>query len=216
MKTNAQLESEVMEAIKRDPLLSQVEVGVIAKDGIVTLVGEVDTYTRKLSIENAAKAVSGVKAIIEKINIDQGNQQSKSDEEIAVEVLHALKWNIDVPDEKIKVKVEKGYVTLEGEVQWNIQRVAAGKTLNHIPGIKGVSNHIKTKSEVEDGIEKAEIEKALARNSLFQDDVIRVKVNQGDVTLSGVVHSLLEKDLAEQLAMKARGVSQVKNELSIE
>lgn len=216
MKTNAQLESEVMEAIRRDPLLSKVEVGVIAKDGVVTLAGEVDTYARKLAVENATKAVAGVRAIIEKINIDQGNQHLKSDEELVVEVLHALKWNIDVPDERIKVKVEKGYITLEGEVEWNIQRVAAGKALNHIPGIRGISNHIKIKSEIEDGVEKAEIEKALAHNSLFRDGVIRVKVNQNDVTLSGVVHSLLEKDLAEQLAMKAPGVTQVNNELTIE
>lgn len=216
MKTNSQLETEIMEAIKRDPLLRHVEVRVLAKDGVVTLEGEVDNYTRKLSVENATKSVAGVKAIIEKINIDPGTQHTKSDEEITMEVLHALKWNIDVPDERIKVKVEKGFVTLEGDVEWNIQRVAAGKALNQIPGIRGISNHIKTKSEIEDGVEKAEIERALANNSLFHDDVIRVKVDHHDVTLSGVVHSLLEKDLAEQVAVKARGVSQVKNELSIE
>ena len=216
MKTNAQLESEVMEAIKRDPLLKKVEVGVIAKDGVVTLSGDVDTYARKLSVENATRAVSGVKAIIEKIDIDTSSRQAKTDEEIAVEVLHALKWNIDVPAEKIKVKVEKGYVTLDGEMEWNIQRVAAGKALNHLTGIKGVSNHIKIKSEIEDGSEKVEIERAIANNSIFHDDIIRVKVQHHDVTLSGIVHSLLEKDIAEQVAMKARGISQVKNELRVE
>ena len=216
MKTNAQLESEVMEAIKRDPLLKKVEVGVIARDGMITLTGDVDTYARKLSVENAAKAVRGVKAIIEKIDINTRSDKAKSDEEIAVEVLHALQWNIDVPAEKIKVKVEKGYVTLDGEVEWNIQRVAAGKALNHLTGIKGVSNHFKIKSEIEDGFEKAEIERAIAGNSILHDDIIRVKVQHHDVTLSGTVHSLLEKDIAEQVAMKARGVAQVKNELHVE
>jgi osmotically-inducible protein OsmY len=216
MKTNAQLESEVAEAIKLGPLLKKVEIGVIAKDGIITLTGKVESFARKMAVETVVKGISGVKAIIEKIVVDSHGQQNKSDEEIAVEVLHALKWNIDVPDERIKVKIERGYVTLEGEVEWAIQRAAALKTLNHLNGLRGIINHIRIRSEKEDGFEKVQIEQAIANHSLFQDDRIRVKVNHHDVTLSGIVHSLLEKDIAEQVARKAPGVSQVKNELEIE
>lgn len=216
MKTNAQLEKEVLDAMHRESLLRRAEVGVIANDGIVTLTGIVESHTRKLAAENAARSVAGVRAIIEQIGVNPGSAGKKTDGEIAAEILHALTWNIDVPKERVKIIVEDGWVTLEGELEWNIQREAVKKAVNHVSGVKGIRNHIKIKSEKADAVEKADIERALAGNSLFDDDQIRVKVSRNDVTLTGVVHSLLEKDLAEQIAMKAPGVERVINDLKIQ
>lgn len=215
MKTNAQLEKEVLDAMHRESLLRRAEVGVIANDGIVTLTGMVESYTRKLVAENAVKKVPGVKAIIEQIAVDPGKAEKRTDSEIAGEILHALTWNIDVPEERVKIIVEDGWVSLEGELEWGIQREAVKKAVNHVPGIKGIRNHIRIKSEKADAVEKGDVERALAGNSLFDDDQIRVSVSRNDVTLRGVVHSLLEKDLAEQIAMKAAGVERVINDLEI-
>lgn len=215
MKTNAQLEKEVLEAMHSEALLRRAEVGVIANDGIVTLTGMVESYTRKLAAENAVRKVSGVKAIIEQIAVDPAKSDKRTDAEIASEILHALTWNIDVPKERVKIIVEDGWVSLEGNLEWSVQREAVKKAVSHVPGVKGIRNHIKIKSEKVDAVEKADIERALAGNSIFNDDQIRVKVSRNDVTLTGVVHSLLEKDLAEQTAMKAAGVERVINDLVI-
>ena len=216
MKTNAQLEKEILDAMHMNSLLRRAEVGVIANDGIVTLTGMVESYTRKLAAENAAKKVPGVKAIIEQIAVDPGKSDKKTDAEIAAEILHAFTWNIDVPGERVKIIVEDGWVSLEGELEWTIQREAVKKAVYHVPGVKGIHNHIKIKSEKVDAVEKADIERALAGISIFNDDQISVKVNRNDVTLTGVVHSLLEKDMAEQIAMKAAGVERVTNDLVIQ
>jgi osmotically-inducible protein OsmY len=216
MKTNAQIEREVQDAILREPLLRRTEIGVMAKDGVVTLTGMLESYARKLAAENAVKNVAGVKAIIEEIRVSVSGADQKTDTEIAADILHALTWNIDVPEEKVKVIVENGWVTLEGHLEFAVQREAVKKVVNHLPGIKGVRNNIRIKSEKEDAVEKAEIEKALAGNTLFENDQINVKVNHHDVTLTGAVQSLLEKDIAEQIAWKAQGVSRVTNELQIQ
>src|SRR5580658_366048 len=118
MKTNADLQKDVQEAIKWEPLLSAAEIGVIAKDGIVTLTGTVDSYWKKTEAEEAAKSVAGVKAVVEKIEIRfAGNSFTRDDNEIASEVVDAFKWNNEVPNDKVKVKVERGWLTLEGEVE---------------------------------------------------------------------------------------------------
>jgi len=125
MKSNEDLQSDVQDAIKWQPLLKAAEIGVTAKNGIVTLSGTVNSFTKKLEAENAAKSVVGVKAIIEDIDVKFPNSMVKNDEEIGTEVLSAMKWNWSVPNENIQVKVEDGWVTLEGNVEWNYQREAA-------------------------------------------------------------------------------------------
>ena len=125
MKSNEDLESDVQDAIKWQPLLKAAEIGVTAKNGVITLSGTVNSFTKKLEAENAAKSVVGVKAIIEDIDVKFPNSMVKNDEEIANEVLSALKWNWSVPNENVQVKVEDGWITLEGNVEWNYQREAA-------------------------------------------------------------------------------------------
>ncbi|MFD2146179.1 BON domain-containing protein [Mucilaginibacter antarcticus] len=138
MKTNQELQKDVQDAIRWEPLLNAAEIGVTAKDGVITLTGTVDTYYKKVEAETAAKNVAGVKAVAEEIVIKYGDYGKKNDTEIANEVLNAWKWNWEVPEEKIKVKVENGWVTLEGELQWNYQREAAKKAINNLSGVLGL------------------------------------------------------------------------------
>jgi osmotically-inducible protein OsmY len=206
MKKNEDLQKDVQDAIKWEPLLHAAEIGVIAEDGIVTLTGVVDSYAKKTEAEHAAKTVKGVKAIVEKIEVDYGNLGKKQDVELAKEVVESFKWDWAIPSDKIKVKVEKGWVTLEGEVNWNYQREAAKKALNGVAGARGVTNSIQIKAEKQDAIEKRAIENALARNSVLDAQHIQVKVAGHQVVLNGVVHSLYQKEEAGRIAWNAPGV----------
>jgi osmotically-inducible protein OsmY len=217
MKTNENLQKDVQNAIKWEPLLNAAEIGVTAKDGVVTLTGTVDNYTKKLEAEHAAKNVAGVKAVVEKIEIKFGsNLRKPSDNEIATEVLNALKWDWQVPNDKIKVKIEDGWVTLEGELPWNYQKVAAKNAVNHLMGVKGVTNNITIKSESHDKIEKEDVEAALQRNWSINANDIDVKVSGTKVTLTGTVGSWYQKNEAGRIAWNTPGIWSVDNELAIE
>jgi len=176
----------------------------------------VDGYIKKIEAENAAKNVSGVKAVVEKIEINFGGYGKKNDNEIAKEVLNAYKWNWEVPEDKVKVKVENGWVTLEGQLEWNYQKEAAKKAVNTLDGVMGVTNNITIKSETHDEVEKKDIENALERNWSIDDTEIKVKVSGNTVTLNGTVESFYQKDEAERIAWNAPGVWNVDNELVIE
>lgn len=217
MKDNAMLQKDVQNAIKFEPLLNATEIGVIVKDGIVTLTGVVNSFAKKAEAEEATKKVAGVKAVVEKIDIKfDGNWENKEDDEIAEEVLNAFKWNDKVPGEKVKVKVEKGWVTLEGEFYWNYEREAAYNAVKNLLGVKGVYNNIKLKSASSDLIEKEDIENAFKRNaSLFNKD-IQVKVVGHHAILTGFVDSWYQKEEAGRVAFNARGVWSVDNDLAIE
>ncbi len=215
MRTNESLQKDVQDAIKWEPLLNSAEIGVTVKDGVVTLLGTVDSYTKKLEAEHAAKMVTGVKAVVEKIEIKYGDIGKKTDENIAKEIVNAYKWNWSVPDDNIKVKVEKGLVTIEGNVAWNYQKDAASKAIRNLLGVIGIINNIVINSESNDKIEKSAIENALARNWSIDDEYIEVEVSTNEVTLSGTVRSYYEKEEAERIAWNAPGVQSVINELSL-
>lgn len=216
MKKNEELQKDVQDAIKWEPLLHAAEIGVIAQDGVITLTGVVDTYAKKSEAENAAKNVAGVKAVVEKIEIQFGSLVSKSGNEIAIDILNSFKWNWEIPNEKVKVKVEDGWVTLEGEVQWNFQKEAAKNAVKNITGVKGVTNVITIKAETNNDVEKKDIELALLRNWAIKDKDIEVNVSGSKVTLKGIVHSLYQKDQAGRIAWNAPGVLTLDNELVIE
>jgi osmotically-inducible protein OsmY len=216
MKSNEDLQKDVQDAIKSEPLLHAAEIGVTAKDGVVTLTGKVDSYFKKQEAENAAKNVLGVKVVVENIVIHLDfDWDEKTDNEIATEVINAFKWNWQVPDDKVKVKVEKGWITLEGEVNRDFQRQAAYNAVKNLLGVTGVYNNITIKSD-HHKLEKHEIESAIARNWSINDRDIHVSVSGTNVTLSGTVHSLYEKDEAGRVAWKAPGVWMVNNELIVE
>jgi osmotically-inducible protein OsmY len=217
MKSNADLQKDVQDAIKWEPLLNAAEIGVTAKDGVITLTGVVDSYIKKMEAEDAAKSIAGVNAVVEKIEIKISTDWAKkNDNEIATESLNVLKWNWEVPNNKIKVIVEKGWITLEGELQWNFQRKAAEKSVRNLLGVTGVSNNIKIKSETHDAIEKKEVEKALARNWSISKQEIHVDVSGTKITLIGTVASLYQRDEAGRIAWNTPGVSAVDNELLVE
>jgi osmotically-inducible protein OsmY len=215
MKTNELLQKDVQDAIKWEPLLNAAEIGVIAKDGIVTLTGVVDSYAKKMEAEEAAKKVAGVKAVVEKIEIKIGVSIKSDDTEIAKELVHSFNMSTQVPHEKINVKVEDGWVTLSGELNWNYQKEAAQKLAVNLSGVKWVTNDITLKSETEDKVEKTDIENALTRNWTLDDKNIRVEVIENKVVLKGSVNSWYQKDEAGRIAWNAPGVISVNNELVV-
>jgi osmotically-inducible protein OsmY len=217
MKTNEDLQKDVQNAIKWEPLLNAAEIGVTAQDGIITLSGTVNSYPKKMEAENAAKRVAGVKAVVEAIKVQfSENHTQKNDSEIAREVLNAFEWNGDVPNAKIKVKVENGVVTLEGELPWNYQKEAILRLVKNLMGVTGVNNHITIKSDMHADIERKDIESALRRNWAIDDDDINVSVIGHMVTLTGTVQSWYQKDEAGRIAWSAPGVWMVENELLVE
>jgi osmotically-inducible protein OsmY len=215
MKSNQELQTDVQSAINWEPTMHTAEIGVTVNDGVVTLSGSVDSYSKKIHAENAAKNVVGVKAIAEDIVIDYGNSIIKSDTEIANEILGAWKGNRNVPNDKIKVKVENGWVNLEGEVAWNYQKEASKNVINDLSGVKGVSNLITVKSESKDVLEKVAVEEALKRNWSINAQDIKVGVKNNNVKLTGLVTSIYQKEEAARLAWNAPGVWSVDNELAV-
>lgn len=215
MKTNAELQEDVQKAIQWEPLLHAAEIGVIAKDGIVSLTGFVDSYAKKMEAENAAKKVIGVKALVENIEVKFPSSWSKTDAEVAKEVLNALKFNYSIPDDSIKVKVEDGRVTLEGELPWNYQKEEAASAVKYLTGVKGVINNIQIKSETDDAIQKKDIEDALRRSTIY-DNGIKVSVSGTTVTLTGTANSWYQKEEAGRIAWKTPDIWHVENELEVD
>jgi osmotically-inducible protein OsmY len=217
MKTDSELQQDVIAELKWEPLLREAEIGVSAKDGVITLTGTVDGYAKKTEAEDAVKRVAGVKAVVEKILVKYaGNWGKKDDNDIATEIVNAFKWNWEVPSDKIKARVEKGWVTLEGEVEWNFQRDHAKEAVTKLLGVTGVSNDITVKPRTEDAIERADIESALKRNWSVSGKDIRVAVSGHKATLTGTVDSWYEKEEAGRIAWNAPGVWNVGNELIVD
>lgn len=216
MKTNSELQKDVQDAIKWEPLLNAAEIGVTVKDGVVSLTGIVDCYAKKIEAENAAKKVVGVKALVENIKIKFPNSWLKTDAEVANEVLVALNSNLMIPDERLKVSVEEGWVTLEGNLPWNYQRVAAKNAVHLLMGVKGVTNNIKIKSERRDAIEQIDVENALARSLSLDARDIKVEVKGTTVTLMGTVNSWYQKEEAARIAWNTPGIWFVNNELAVD
>lgn len=216
MKKNEELQKDVMEAIKWEPLLHATDIGVAVQNGIVTLIGTVENYAQKIAAEHAAKSVKAVTAVVEKIEIKSNFLGQKSDIEIATAAIKALKWSLESVSDKIKIKVEDGWVTLDGQVSWNYQKDNAKRSVASISSVKGVFNHITIHSELKDQIEKEDIEKALIRNWSIDDSTIKVSVLGNNVKLKGKVFSLYQKEEAGRIAWNAPGVNTVENLLVVE
>jgi osmotically-inducible protein OsmY len=217
MKTDSQLQQDVIAELKWEPLLREAEIGVSAKDGVITLTGTVDGYTKKSEAEDAVKRVAGVKAVVEKILVKYASSWAKKDDnDIATEIVNAFKWNWEVPSDKVKPRVENGWVTLEGQVEWNFQKDHAQEAVSKLAGVTGVSNNITVKPSTDDKIEKADIESALKRNWSVAGKDISVSVTGHKATLTGTVDSWYEKDEAGRIARNAPGVWNVGNELVVE
>lgn len=216
MKTDARIKDDVLQELAWQSGVDKTEIGVIVKDGIVTLTGVVDSYSKKIAAENAAKSVYGVKAVAEDLEIKYANGKDKSDTEIAKAVIDAFKWNSVIPDETIKIKVEDGWVYLSGEVFWAYQRSATNRAVEKLMGVKGVINNITIKQTVKPFEIKDRISKAFERSADLEAKNIKVEVDGHTVTLTGTVHSLNEKDEARKAAFFAPGVTKVINNLKVD
>lgn len=216
MKTDVEIQKDVIEQLKWEPFLNAAQIGVAVKNGIVTLSGQVDTYSKKILAEKTVKKVAGVKAIAEDIQVGLSPTYKKSDAEIAEAVVNALKWHTMIPDEKIKISVEEGTVKLEGEVEWEYQRNQAKTAVENLIGVKFVTNLIAVKPKTTPYELQQKINVAFQRNANIDAAKISVEVMGSRVVLRGKVRSFAEKEDAENAVWNAPGIINVENKLVIE
>ena len=215
MKSNLELQKDVQAELNWEPILNAAEIGVTAKDGVVTLTGVVDSYSKKLAAERAAKRVLGVRAVAEDIEVRILPGSKRTDTDIAQAALGALKWSTSVPDQKITLEVENGWVYLEGEVEWQYQKDAAKNCVEDLLGVVGVTNSITLKPRVDARVVKQNIKSAFARNAAVEAEKINVDTFNNRVILKGTVHTWAERTEAERAAWSAPGVVAVEDELLV-
>jgi osmotically-inducible protein OsmY len=215
MSDDTQLQSSVLAELKWRPSVDSAHIGVTADDGIVTLTGQVQHYTEKLAAENAAKDVLGVKGIANDIKVEPEGSLKQSDKDIATAAIGALKWDYEVPDGKVKVVVNDGWITLDGTVDWQFQRDAADRCVRYLLGVVGVTNKISIKPSAKWIDVKTKIEDAFRRNADLDARRISVVTSDGRVTLTGTVRSWSERDAAVSSAWAAPGVTRVEDDLVI-
>jgi osmotically-inducible protein OsmY len=214
MKTDADLKRDVQAELAWDPAVKSTQIGVAVKDGVVTLSGHLETYAEKCAAERALRRVAGVKAIALELDVLLSPEHRRSDTDIANAAEQSLKWNTLAPDQ-VRVTVDGGWVTLEGEVEWDYQRRSVEKAIRPLTGVVGISNEITIKHKVTPAGLQSRIAEALKRQVEREVKHLDIKVQGSTVTLSGTVNSWHERDAAQGAAWSAPGVSAVINELRI-
>ena len=216
MKTDSQIQADVIQELSWDPSVTHEHVGITAANGVVTLTGNVPSYAEKYAAERAVQRVAGVKAVVEKIEVKLPSMFIRDDSDIAEAILNQFKWSIQVPDRDVKVTVENGWVTLKGEVDWAFQRNAAERCVHEFTGVKGVINNvtIKAKSVQTDKV-KQKIEEALKREAGREAKQIAVEISGSKVILSGDVRTFSEMEEAKWAAWSAPGVTTVENRMNV-
>ncbi len=215
MKTDSMLRADVSDELEWDPSVNTTDIGVAVKDGIVTLTGTVDSYTKKCAVEEAVQRVSGVRAVANDVQVKVPGDSRYSDEDIARAAANALAWDAILPL-NLRVLLDDGWVTLSGEVDFQFQKRSAETVVRRLKGVRGISNNITVTSQVTPAAVKEKIEAALQRHASLDAKAIKVKVDEGKVELKGTVHSYAEKMDAEDAAWSAPGVTEVEDKLLIE
>ena len=213
--TDSSLQQAVLDELNWQPSVKAANIGVTAKDGVVTLTGHVGSYAEKWAAERAAGSVFGVKAVAEELEVRYPFERKEDDADIAQRALQVLSWDTEVPKDKVKVKVEKGLVTLSGNLDWHYQRSAAKSDVRKLHGVIGLNNQIVIKPRVQASNVLDKIKAALKRKAQIEADHITVTTDGSKVTLGGNVDTWYERSLAERTAWSAPGVTQVENRLTV-
>jgi osmotically-inducible protein OsmY len=214
-RDDIELRGKVLEELDWDPSFDAAGIGVTVKDGIVTLSGFVKSYPERRNAENAVRRVMGVKGMAEELAVKLSDETARTDADIAQAIVVALGSNISVPADRIQVTVEDGWVTLDGEVEWQFQKNTAENAMKYVRGVRALNNRIKIKPRVSSREVKSKIQAALARRAQAEANQITVESTGEKVVLRGTVHSWAEKEAVESAAWSAPGVSKVQNDLGV-
>jgi osmotically-inducible protein OsmY len=215
MKSDSELKRDVESELKWEPSVDEAHIGVTAKDGVVTLTGNVPSYFEKATAERAVKRVYGVRGIADELEVKLPSRAKRTDEDIAKACVDALTANYSVPGDKIKAVIRDGWVTLDGQVDWEYQKQVAFNAVSHLTGVRGVVNEVKVKPRVSPKDVTKQIEAAFKRNAEIDARRVRVEARDGKVILSGAVRSWTERDQAQRAAWGAPGVSDVENRIGV-
>jgi len=215
MLGNMQLQKKVLEALDWEPGLEAREIGVAANDGVVTLTGLVRSYADRFTAERVVKRLSGVKAMANDLEVRLPGDSHRSDGDLAAAAVRALEWDVNVPNDRIKVRIAGAWLTLEGQVEWQYQRQAAERAVLHLMGIRGVSNQLTLTPRITPVDLKNRIEAAFKRTAELEARKIRVETTGGKVILEGSVHSWAEREEAEDAVWAAPGVTVVEDRLGV-
>ncbi|SDD80310.1 Osmotically-inducible protein OsmY, contains BON domain [Sphingomonas sp. YR710] len=215
MKSDSQLQRDVMAELEWEPSVDHADIGVAVNDGVVTLSGYVKNYAQKLAAERAARRVAGVRAIAEEIKVRFASDPKTADHEIAGRILNMFRWDVTVPDDKIQVKVENGWVTLTGTVDWFYQSDEARKLADKVSGVSGVSNLIKVYQKPAASDIRDRIVAAIKRQADIDAGSITVRADGNKIILGGKVNAWNERRIAERTAWAAPGVSNVEDDIVV-
>ena len=215
MLNNVELQKKVLEAMDWEPSLDATRIGIAASGGVITLTGQVPSYADRLAAERVVKRIVGVKGLANDLDVRLPGDARRTDTDLATAAVKALEWDVQVPHQRIKPRVADGWITLEGEVEWQFQREAAERAVRHLLGVRGVSNQITLTAKVTPTDLKNRIEAALKRNAELEARKIRVETKGGTVVLDGFVHSWAERDEAERAVWAAPGVMVVEDHLAV-
>jgi osmotically-inducible protein OsmY len=215
MSQDSQLQQDVLAEFKWEPSVTAGHIGVTAKHGVVTLSGHVDSYAQKHAAEAAARRVKGVKGVAEEIEVRLPFDTKRSDDDIAAAAIYRLAWNVSVPKDSVIVRVENGWVTLTGQVDWWYQREAVEHDIRPLLGVVGVSNQTTIKPRVDTATLSDDITHALHRSWYFNPDNIHVRADGGRIVLTGTVQSPHDRQVAAETAWSAPGATNVENDIAV-
>lgn len=216
MKSDADLKRDVAAELAWDPAVNANAIGVAVRDGVVTLTGHIETFAEKRAVEKALRRVGGVRAIALELDVRLAPEHRRSDTDIARAAEMALQWNSQVPPDAVRVSVDKGWVTLMGVVEWEVQRQSAEKAIRPLTGVVAITNEIRIHAKATPANVSDRIREALTRQAEREARRVDVQIEDGTATLSGRVHSWQERDAAQGAAWSAPGVRVVVNNIVVD